>query len=228
MIHQGKAKVSTVKETINFYTLFWTFIVGSVIGFCVEGIWAMIMTKHWEHHAATLWGPFCIIYGIGALLVFVTSYSLRNKNIIIKFITFFLTGAFVEYFGSLFQEICFGSVSWNYSSHFMNIGGRVSLVMALVWGTLGILFMYFIYPKLKKIFTHLSGRTYKIVTLVFATAMLINISITALAVARWKERLETLPPSNKVEELLDDIYGNEKMDLLFSNMNFVVTNSGDS
>jgi len=218
------SKNKSAKTELNFFTLFWLFLIGSVIGFVVEGIWAVIKTGHWEHHAATLWGPFCIIYGVGAVVVYVTSYFLRNKNIVIKFVVYVFSGALVEYFGSLFQEICFGSVSWDYSSHSLDIGGRVSLRMALIWGVLGIVFMYFLYPAIKRLLSNCHKKPLKIAACALAGFMAINLSLTALAVLRWNDRLNDVPPANKIETLIDATYGNEKMEQLFSNMRFTAEN----
>lgn len=215
-------KNKSEKNEINFFTLFWLFLIGSVIGFGVEGVWSIIKTGHWEHHAATLWGPFCIIYGIGAVAVYTTTYFLRKKNLAIKFAVYVISGALVEYFGSLFQEVCFGSVSWDYSSHSLDIGGRVSLRMALIWGVLGIAFMYLLYPVLKRLLSNCHKKPFKLAACMLAGFMAINLSLTAFAVVRWSERLNDVPPSGKVATLMDATYGNDKMDQLFVNMRFIV------
>ena len=121
----------------DYATLFWLFMFGSVAGFVLEGLWCVITDGHWESHTATVWGPFCIIYGIGAVAVCLLSGLLREKSLPVQFAAFSASGAAVEFFGSLFQELCFGSVSWDYSGHLLNLGGRVSLKMALMWGRAG-------------------------------------------------------------------------------------------
>ena len=212
-----------IKKEINFYVLFWLFVIGSAMGYYIEGLCVMVRTGKWECHAATLWGPFCVIYGIGMVVIYMTSCFLKNKNIAVKFLIYFITGALVEYFGSLIQEVCFGSVSWDYSSHFMNIGGRVSLSMALVWGLLGLVFWYTLYPLFKKMLKIFHRKTVKIVTVVLAVFMAVNLSLTSAAVLRWRTRLEGVPASNGLEKWIDKSYGNEKMQELFCNMRFIKT-----
>ena len=219
MNHTAKPRAKG-KNSINFYTLFWLFMIGSLVGFIVEGVWAVIKTGHWEHHAATLWGPFCVIYGIGAVVVYIISYLFIKKGILFQFGIYAISGAAVEYFGSLFQEICFGSVSWNYGTHFLNIGGRVSLRMALVWGVLGIVFMYGLYPAINRVLLKLDGKGINVLACGLAVFMAVNLSVTSFAVVRWKERLDNIPAVNTMEKLIDDTYGNEKMGELFPNMDF--------
>lgn len=119
------SKQNDISFKIRYSTLFWLFMLGSVVGFILEGLWCILLQGHWEHHSATVWGPFCIIYGIGAVAVYLLSVVLKNQNLLVQFAAFTVSGAAVEYFGSLFQELCFGSVSWDYSEHILNLGGRV-------------------------------------------------------------------------------------------------------
>lgn len=46
MNHTAKPRAKG-KNSINFYTLFWLFMIGSLVGFIVEGVWAVIKTGHW-------------------------------------------------------------------------------------------------------------------------------------------------------------------------------------
>ena len=135
-----KAKRSAPEDEpfrAGYATLFWLFMFGSVAGFVLEGLWCVLTDGRWESHTATVWGPFCIIYGIGAVAVYLLSGLLKGRSLPVQFAAFTLSGAAVEFFGSLFQELCFGSVSWDYSAHLLNLGGRVSLKMALMWGAMG-------------------------------------------------------------------------------------------
>lgn len=209
-------------SSIKYQTLFWLFMTGSVLGFLLEGVWCVIKTGHWEHHSATIWGPFCIIYGIGAVAAFLISQLLSGKHVLLQFGAFFFSGALVEYLASLFQEVCFGSVSWDYSKHFMNIGGRVSLQMALTWGILGILFMRFLFPLLNRVFEKLNGKKYAQLCGILTVFMVINLTATSIVVTRWQNRLDGTSPTNSVERAIDYIYRNDKMEGLFPNMRFTM------
>ena len=50
--------------------LFWVFFLGSILGFLIEGIWNIILVGEWVDHSATVVGPFCIVYGVGAVAAF--------------------------------------------------------------------------------------------------------------------------------------------------------------
>lgn len=204
----------------DFYIPFWIFMTGSVAGFMFEGIWSIIRRGHWEYHSATIQGPFCIIYGAGADLVYLLSYILRKQNVFMQFATYLIAGSLVEYFFSLFQELCFGSVSWDYSAHFLNIGGRVSLKMTLIWGVLGILFAKFIFLHLMPLILSLKGNAAYTATWILIVFMAVNLIFTSLTVTRWRTRQNGVAPGNKVEQIIDSFYGDTKMERLFPNMCF--------
>lgn len=207
---------------INYYSLFWLFILGSVVGFVLEGLWCIINNGYWESHTATVWGPFCIIYGIGAVVVYLLSALLKNRGILIQFIIFTLSGTVVEYFGSLFQEMLFGTVSWDYSGHFLNLGGRVSLQMAVIWGVLGILFIRVIYPAINKLFYKISGKGWRILCILLSVFMAINLIVTSAAIYRWRARANNIDAGNTITEWIDNTYNDQRMSELFPNMQFVV------
>lgn len=206
---------------ISYSNLFWLFMLGSILGFLLEGVWCIITKGHWEHHAATVWGPFCIIYGIGAVAIYLLSIFLKDKGLPIQFLSFTVAGAAVEYFSSLFQEFCFGSVSWNYSAHFLNLGGRVSLKMSLLWGVLGVAFVWLIFPLINRIFVKMRGKGWQIASIVLTVFMVVNLTVTAAAVIRWRNRAtDDTPKASKVIEFLDTTYDDNTMSRLFPNMTF--------
>lgn len=175
---------------------------------------------HWEHHSATVWGPFCLIYGIGAVAVYLLSVVLKSKNLLVQFGVFTVYGAAVEYFGSLFQELCFGSVSWDYSEHMLNLGGRVSLKMAFMWGVLGIVFMRFAFPWISRLLEKMKGTGWRIACVAMTVFMAVNLLVTSAAITRWKTRAAGEPANNPVAQWLDNTYGDETMTRLFPNMQF--------
>ena len=113
-----------MENKANYPEMFFLFFAGSVLGFLLEGIWRVIRTGAWENHAATVWGPFCIIYGFGAAALYWISGQASDLPIWAQFLLYALIGAAVEYLGSWGQELVFGSVSWDYSDRLLNINGR--------------------------------------------------------------------------------------------------------
>lgn len=216
---EGRVKMKT-KVEVRYSTLFWLFLFGSVEGFVLEGLWNNLRLGYWESHTATVWGPFCIIYGIGAVVIYLLSFLLQERGSVAQFLLFTLAGGAVEYFGSLFQELALGSVSWHYDHHALNIGGRVSLQMALLWGVLGILFVKAVFPFLRKLLDKMKGRGWQVACGVLTVFMVINLVVTSAAITRWRTRDEAPQPSNAAIQWLDEHYDDQTMERIFPNMEF--------
>ena len=204
---------NTVKKQpiVTYPMVFWIFMIGNVAGFILEGLWNIITRGYWESLPATVWGPFSLVYGIGAVLLYLVAIPLKKRNFFIQFAVYALVGSVLEYAVSLFQEVCFGSKSWNYSHHFMNLNGRISLPMALIWGALGLVFVKLIFPFITKLLMKMRGKGWKIACITASVYMALNLSTTASALLRWGERLDMEPPSNKWEAFLDEHYDHDRM-----------------
>lgn len=206
---------------INYYNIFWLFFFGSIIGFIFEGVWQIIQKGHWENHSATILGPFCIIYGIAAIALYIASKFIAKRNAFIIYFIFAAIGSVLEFFASLFQELLFNSTSWNYEKHFLNLGGRISLKMTILWGLLGLLYVRLFHPLFCKLFGVMKGRIWNGMCILLSVFMAFNLTVTCFAVMRWSERvIEGTPPSNRIERFFDENYDNEKMINMFSNMKF--------
>lgn len=204
----------------GYEELFWVFFLGSLLGFLIEGIWNIILVGEWVDHSATVVGPFCIVYGVGAVAAFSVAKIIPRHRVGLQFLAFALTGGAVEYFTSLFQETTFGSVSWDYSSHTLNLDGRVSAQMAILWGFLGMLFVGLIYPALKKLLRRMHTQRWHIFCIACSAFMAFNLAVSASAIFRWKERRQNLPPSTRWESYLDATYPDSVMEYVYSDMHF--------
>ena len=200
--------------------LFCVFFFGSILGFVIEGIWHIILTGAWVDHSATVVGPFCTVYGAGAVAAFLVARILPRRSVGLQFVAFALAGGAVEYFTSLFQERTFGSVSWDYSSHTLNLGGRVSAQMAILWGFLGMVFVGLIYPVLKKRLCRMHTRRWHVFCIACSVFMAFNLFVSASAILRWKERKQDLPPSSQWETYLDNTYPDARMEYVYCDMHF--------
>lgn len=154
------------------------------------------------------------------MAVYLLSILLKRTNLLVQFAIFSLSGGAVEYFGSLFQEVCFGSVSWDYSDHPLNLDGRVSLQMALAWGILGVLFIRLIFPVLSRLLAKMTGKGWKIACALLSLFMAVNLLLSAAAVSRWKTRQDNPKSSNLVIQWLDNTYNDQRMETLFPNLHF--------
>ena len=212
---------SRQEKPLSFPTLFWLFIAGSLAGFLMEGVWHYLRTGNWGFRVATLWGPFCIIYGVGAAAMYLIALAVQKRSVMQQFLAFALTGSGVEYIAGVFQEKLFGTVSWDYSHHPLNLGGRISLRMTILWGIIGMCAMYLLLPLMLRTFNQLQLTSRTGLCRAAAVFMAVNLLWTSLALLRWQERVNTAEPSsNAIEAWMDRTWPDERLQQRFPNMVF--------
>ena len=213
---------SRQEKELCYPVLFWLFVAGSLLGFVLEGMFHLLREGTWSFRVGTLWGPFCVLYGFGAVVMYLVALAVRRKGALRQFIVFALTGSAVEYAAALFQEALFGTRSWNYSGHRFNLGGRISLRMTLLWGLAGMALMYIVLPLLFRQFNQLHLDKRVILCRAMSAFMCVNLLMTAFALLRWQDRtIHHSPASNAVEAYLDHRWPDERMQDRFPNMEFV-------
>ena len=205
----------------SFYKLFWVFFIGCFAGVIVERLWALIRYGVLEPRVGLIYGPFNLVYGIGAWALTTALYPLRNRSRLFSFLGGMLIGSAVEYGCSLFQEVMFGSVSWDYSNRPFNLHGRICLLYSVYWGVLGVVWIKELYPRLARMILKIPNRVGKPLTLMLCAFMVFNTLMTGACVLRWTQRREGKPAQNRLEVYLDARYGDEKMERVFSNLEFM-------
>ena len=138
-----------MKKNIVWKILIY-FIIYSILGFFLETIFAIITKGTLESRQSFLYGPFCIVYGIGAICLIFTLHKYKNSNIKL-FLYGMIVGATVEYFTSYVGEQMMHIKWWDYSNAFLNIHGRTCFFYAICWGFLTIPLIKYINPFLDKV-----------------------------------------------------------------------------
>lgn len=206
---------------ITFQNMFWLFISASMIGVILEGFWCLIRSGRWETHVVSVWGPFCIIYGIGAVGFFIGSAYLNNKKLYVQFLVFALIANIIEYLCGWVLEYGLHMKAWDYSSHFLNIRGYISLKMTLIWGMLGIGFSRIAVPFTIQIFEKMQTKAWRISCMIFAVFMAINLIVTSICLIRWKNRHEGRLPVSEIGRWIDENYDDYKMERRFCEWHFI-------
>ena len=221
--HNEKENFTKKKRTINgisIWRILAYFIIYSVLGYIIETIYGMITKGVWESRQSFLYGPFCGIYGLGAVVMIVCLHKFPKKFNTL-FIGGFIVGSIVEYVVSFIGEMLLGVKWWDYSNMPLNINGRICVYFSIFWGFLGIYLIASLNPKVDKIIGWIKSKfkTYKalktFVMTVFILLMIDCIS-TAFALEFFLVRMivqNDIDVENKelVFEQYDEIYGNENI-----------------
>lgn len=129
-------------QSLSEWMLGFTFY--SFLGWMCESIYCSIPAKRFINRGF-LNGPFCPVYGFGALLVLFASASFA-RNVGLIFLFGMVLTTVLEYITSLLLEKLFHTSWWDYSKKKFNFQGRVCLKNSLLFGLLCVALVLLIQP----------------------------------------------------------------------------------
>lgn len=125
-------------------TIFLTFLIYSFFGYILEIIVCSFSYKKIVNRGF-LFGPWCPIYGIGALLILLT--LLRYKySVALVFIFGILITTTIEYYTSYILEKIFHNKWWDYSDRKDSINGRICIGNMIGFGIGAVAIIYIAQP----------------------------------------------------------------------------------
>lgn len=217
-IHEG-----IFAEGLCFKKLFFIFIIGSIFGAIYEDVLIFLMTYFetgtgvWMLHRGVIYGPFNVIYGFGAAVMCWVLLRKKYTNWQIFGISAVLGGV-VEYGLSFLQETFTGTTSWDYSYQFLNIQGRTTIPLMLVWGLLGLVLVKVIYPFCSKLIERIPARIGNPFFWAFLLFMIFDCLISWTAIIRQNLRQNNISPITPIGEFCDYYYTDEYLHHYFPNM----------
>lgn len=198
--------------------LVWVFLCSALLGDIIETFYCGLVDGQWMSRSSVLYGPFSFVWGLGAVVLTVTLQRLAEKNDRYVFAAGFVVGGAYEYMCSVFTELVFGTVFWDYSDMPLNIGGRTNVLFCFFWGVLAVVWIKVIYPPMSKGIESLPPLTGKIATWIVVFVMGCNAVLTSAAMVRYNTRPAYPEPANVFEEFLDEQYGDRRMEERWPNM----------
>ena len=212
---------------LDFFNLFWIFVVASVLGLVIETVYHMVVVDPgvYQDRTGMLWGPFSPIYGVGAVLMTVALNRFHKANFIVIFLVSAVIGGAFEYLVSWFLQFAFGIVAWDYTGTFLSIGGRTNGMFMSMWGVLGCVWVKLILPRLLNLVNMIPWKWRYSLTTVCAALMIFDAGMTLLSLDCWYQRVAGDPIQNAVEQFMADHYDNEFMQDHFQSMSIDPSNS---
>lgn len=206
--------------TLNFFNLFWIFVVCSVLGMFMEDIVHVLIVDpgHWQDRAGLLFGPFSPIYGCGAVLMTIFLNRLHKRNLILIFFLSAIIGGAFEYFTSWFMQYTYGAVAWDYTGQWLSIGGRTCGWAMGCWGLLGCVWIKLLLPLLLHIINLIPWNWRYWVTAICAAFMLVDAVMSLQALDCWYERLSGNPVDTPIQKFYDQHFDNSFMEDRFQSM----------
>ena len=168
-----------------FIMLLLHFSVYSFAGWIMETIYVSWMQKKFVNRGF-LHGPFCPIYGFGAILVIFGTRFVYNLTInkplsyIILIIYSIVVTSGIEFITGYLLEKIFHQKWWDYSNLPMNIKGYICPQFSLCWGALAFVFIQFIHPRINKLIMEIPELIKTTISVILVVYFIIDASKTVI------------------------------------------------
>ena len=121
-------------------------------------------------------GPYCPIYGTGAVLVLLVLGRLKIP------VALFFAGAVLtcslEYLTSWLMEKLFHARWWDYSKRKFNIAGRVCLIGAVVFGAFSVVLILVLHPAIKSLTDRLTDTALSVICAILFVGIVSDLIVT--------------------------------------------------
>lgn len=195
------------------------FIIYSIAGYIIETAFGFVRYGTLESRQSFLYGPFCAIYGVGAVVI-ILSLQYFKKNYNTLFIGGFIVGSILEYVISWIGEAILNVKWWDYSNMPLNLNGRICIAYSVFWGILALYLMISLNPKIDKLIDWLKSKinmkVLKISVISIFIIMLIDCIITGYAILCFMIRIIKtndikVENTDRINSAYTMLYDNEKI-----------------
>lgn len=145
-------------------------------------LWEVILyfvTEHTFINRGVYKGPYLPIYGAGGVLLYLLLHRLKKKPVLVFSASMVLCSV-LEYFTSWFLEFRWDIRWWDYSSHFMNLNGRICLLGAVVFGIGGTGFICLLLPAYEKLYQKMPEKLRTLLMVAFILIFVIDAAYGAM------------------------------------------------
>ncbi len=158
----------------NFAEYYIYFMMYSILGWIYEVFLEVVVYRWGFSNRGVLFGPYCIIYGVGALILILCLGGLQKKRLylgkilitpLLVFISIVAITTVLELIASYIMEFTQGGWLWDYTRFSFNFQGRIALNPSIRFGIGGMIFLYILQPLFKKLTDRMSDRTLYTVSL---------------------------------------------------------------
>lgn len=215
--HNDTSSTTVFASGCSFYKIVLLFFTGAFLGDITETIFCRITAGVWMSRSSVVWGPFSIVWGLAIACVTAMLYKYKDRSDSFLFIIGTLLGGAYEYLCSVFTEIVFGKVFWDYSAIPFNLGGRINLLYCFFWGIAAVIWFKKLYPLISGLIEKIPVKPGKIITWLLIIFMCCNIFVSCMALVRYNEREKGIPAYNTWQQWTDTYYDDARMQKIYPN-----------
>lgn len=193
-------------------------------GWVLETVYASISEKRFVNRGF-LTGPFCPIYGIGALLIIQSSNLLKgiagNTPVLLtaSIMLAIISATALEYLTGYALEKIFNCKWWDYSNESFNIKGRICLKYSLLWGILAYILLTIVNPLVATGIATVPLSMIHISALILIVYFVLDIAHSVAAILDLNKLLSAYGKTS-LDKFLDKLLSHRRILLAFPQLHF--------
>lgn len=165
----------------DFKKYYLYFMMYSIFGWLYEVFLEVVVYRWGFTNRGVLFGPYCPVYGVGALFFIILVYRLIKDKpfkykilmIPVVFLLCMLIATGIELITSYLCEVLIGSWPWQtYADYKYNFQARIALSPSIRFGLGGVLFLYILQPLFERLINKLNSKHFNFI---FSTVIIIFI-----------------------------------------------------
>lgn len=182
---------------IDGYEVVMWFLTYSMMGWLVESIY-MSFCNHKITNRGFAKGPFCPIYGFGALTVFFILRPYSDNSILLFFLGSFLATT-LEFVTALVMKRIFGEIWWDYHEKPFNYRGIICLESSIAWGFYTIFLFMFLQNMVAAFVAMIPVRAGRAIGNLILIGYIMDFSATIYR--QKKENLQESPEEEQIQQI---------------------------
>ena len=164
------------------------FIIGAFAGWLLECVFKFV-AKDFRRTPGILNTPFCILYGLGTVVLSMVINRVTN-NVVILFILSMVVLSVMEYITFILLKKIYNVQLWSYNNMTFNINEKVCLEFSLVWGLLGALYIKYLLPILSSFFAVAQSLAFTVALYALLAIILADFAYSSYMLIKEKKQLQ--------------------------------------
>lgn len=187
-------------QTISYFFIY------SFVGWIIEVAYKAMRREKYVN-SGFLNGPYCPIYGTGAVLVLSFLNLVGGSNKLIILIASFLITTILELVTGYVLEKLFNEKWWDYSDQLLNIGGYICLEFSLIWAGLAFILYEVIHPFIVRLVGYFPSNFLFFANIILALILFIDLLATINTILGINKKFKQIEESSELIKGFSDKIG---------------------
>lgn len=173
----------------NGFTVFFSFLFFSVLGWAVETAYRSFSAKRFIN-PGLLKGPYLILYGAAALILMFAVPLLQGFPLIVRAAAYMSVITGIELVSGIISRYFFQKRLWDYSNEKFNYRGYICLKFTVFWVLIAFAFEYFILPAYLNLIALLPNAAVTLSVWIMSAVISADILFTAVRSSKHGDKHE--------------------------------------